>query len=136
MNTYIHLNIKTLRNGANFSQTKFGKLLSKAKETIASYESGRAEPNIQSLLILSDYFQISIDDLIRADISKWEEIPTIGEGGKILMISPPQPKTKAFSAEAERGLHVRLIEQMERRIKELEHIIRQNCPQVADKLGI
>lgn len=136
MNTYISLNIKALRNGANFSQTKFGKLISKAKETIASYESGRVEPNIQSMIILSDYFQISIDDLIRSDISKWEKIPSIGEGDNIVMISPPEQKVKPFTSEAERDLHMELISQMRRRIKELEHIIRENCPQVAKMLEL
>lgn len=136
MKTYIHLNIKSLRNAANFSQTKFGKLISKAKETVAGYESGRVEPNIQSILIISDYFQISIDDLIRADISKWEKIPTIGEGDKIVMIEPPKKEVNRLTSESERLLHLELIEQMRRRIKELEHIIRENCPQVAGKLGI
>ena len=134
--TFFHLNIKALRNGANFTQEKMGKIIGKAKETIATYEKRGSEPNFQSMCTLSDYFQISIDDLIRADISKWEKIPTIGEGDKIVMIAPPKKEVKRLTLESERSLHLELIEQMRRRIKEMEHIIRENCPQVATKLGI
>lgn len=134
--TYFHLNIKALRNGANFTQEKMGKVIGKAKETIATYEKRGSEPNFKSMIILSDYFQISIDDLIRSDISKWEKIPSIGEGDNIVMISPPEQKVKPFTSEAERDLHIELIAQMRRRIKELEHIIRENCPQVAKMLEL
>lgn len=62
-------NIKTLRNSLQLSQQEFGDLFSLSRGSIGSYEEGRADPKIESLVKISNYFNLSVDDLLKKKLN-------------------------------------------------------------------
>lgn len=69
------LGLKEIRKKKGFSQLKVAMDLSISREALSYYENGKRSPDIQMLLILSDYFDVSIDYLIRGKefVSKHSE---------------------------------------------------------------
>jgi transcriptional regulator with XRE-family HTH domain len=63
-------NIKYLRKKNSRSQQELANALKIGRTSLGDYERGRTEPDISILISLSDYFSISIDDLIRKDLQK------------------------------------------------------------------
>jgi len=63
-------NIRFLRNARNLSQEALALQLEITRARLVSYESGRTEPSIEMLLKLSSHFDISIDALLKGDLSK------------------------------------------------------------------
>lgn len=57
-------NLKQLRLSKNLSQTELANKLNITKKTISHWETGYTEPSLQQLVMLSQIFEISIDDLI------------------------------------------------------------------------
>jgi transcriptional regulator with XRE-family HTH domain len=62
-------NIRFLRKQFPVTQSKLASLIGKGQTTIGNWENGISEPNIEELLILSNYFDISLDLLIKVDLS-------------------------------------------------------------------
>ena len=56
--------LKELRNEHGVSQQDVGKLLNVSKMAISHWEKGHSEPSIAQLIMLSDYFDVSIDYLV------------------------------------------------------------------------
>ena len=56
--------LKELRIEKNVSQIELGKLVSMSKMAISHWESGHSEPSISQLILLSNYFNVSVDYLI------------------------------------------------------------------------
>ena len=70
-------NLKSLRKQKGMSQEEIAQALSMNRSTYSGYENGVALPNIENLISFSEYFKISIDDLVKKDfsgfsISDWE----------------------------------------------------------------
>ena len=66
MNAKIGLvGLKKLRKERGVTQLKLAMDLSISREALSYYETGSRSPDLQMLLILSDYFHVSIDYLIR-----------------------------------------------------------------------
>lgn len=63
-------NIKLLRKRKRFTQDEVAQSLSLTRPTLSGYENEVAHPNMQALVALSDYFNVSIDTLIKVDLSK------------------------------------------------------------------
>lgn len=53
-----------LRRGAGLSQAELGEQIGVTQQTVANWETGRAEPNIEMLKRLADMFGITVDNLI------------------------------------------------------------------------
>lgn len=66
-------NLGYLRKRKNCSQSEIAKLLQVTQRCISFYESGKREPSLQNLLSLSEFYGVTVDDLIKKDLS---------EGGK------------------------------------------------------
>lgn len=56
--------LKKARTDTGFTQREVAKELKLSKSTIASYETGRTQPDIEMLGILSDFYNVSADWLI------------------------------------------------------------------------
>ena len=56
--------LKQIRKEKGYSQLKIAMDLSISREAISYYENGKRDPDIQMLIILSEYFDVSIDYLI------------------------------------------------------------------------
>lgn len=63
-------NLKYLRNREHFSQGDMARLLKISKTNMDKYESGAAELSNQGLINVSEFFGITVDDLLKKDLSK------------------------------------------------------------------
>lgn len=59
--------LKQLREERNISQSQLGEIIGAARSTICQYEAGKREPDLETLIKLADYFQVSVDYLIGHD---------------------------------------------------------------------
>lgn len=61
----INTRIMSLRRDAGVSQQRLADDLNLSRRSISLWETGRRTPDIQSVLLLADYFQVSLDYLIK-----------------------------------------------------------------------
>jgi transcriptional regulator with XRE-family HTH domain len=57
-------NLRHLRKQKGFTQEEMAEKLGLTRSILGSYEEGRAEPKLQTLQTIANFFSISIDDLI------------------------------------------------------------------------
>ncbi|MBR6879601.1 MAG: helix-turn-helix transcriptional regulator [Clostridiales bacterium] len=62
--------IRSLRNSRDWNQDIFAEKMFVSRQTVSSWENGRSYPDIKSLLLMSDLFGTSLDELIKGDIEK------------------------------------------------------------------
>ena len=63
-------NLKYLRKKNNISQQALADKIGMSRSSIGDYERGRTEPDIDTLIKIVDYFDVSVDDLLRKDLKK------------------------------------------------------------------
>ncbi len=66
----IAINIKYLRQLKDWPQNKLAEELNVSRARIGSYEEGRADPSIEMLIQLSNLFHVSVDALVKSDLTK------------------------------------------------------------------
>ncbi len=57
-------NLKTLRQEKKLGQVELAKILGVSKGIISLWENGLREPNLYSLIVLAQFFNVSIDELV------------------------------------------------------------------------
>ena len=62
-------NLKYLRKLRGWTQEEFSNKLGIKRSLIGAYEEERAEPRLEVLEIISDMFKITLDELLRKDLS-------------------------------------------------------------------
>jgi len=75
---YFTSNIKFLRKRKGRTQDEVAIALNLKRSTLSGYENGVAQPGIESLISFSRFFNVSIDTLLKIDITKLSE-SQIGE---------------------------------------------------------
>ena len=78
-------NIKHLRLLKGFTQEQFSEEIDIPKSRIGSYEEGRAEPSIETLITLSNYFRLPIDALVKNDLTLSETDTFIDMGNQRIL---------------------------------------------------
>lgn len=63
-------NIRILRNKKGLTQDQFANHLQIKRSSVGAYEEGRAEPKLELLTQMAEFFEISVDELINHDYSK------------------------------------------------------------------
>ena len=58
------MRLREIRKSKNISQLKLAMDLNLSQNTISRYETGEREPGIVELILIADYFKISIDYLL------------------------------------------------------------------------
>ena len=58
-------NLKMLRLQNNVTQQDIAKLCKTTTATVSRWENGVNEPDIYTLILLADYFEITVDELVR-----------------------------------------------------------------------
>ena len=58
------IGLKLIRKQKKYSQLKVALDLSISRESLSYYENGKRSPDIETLKLFSDYFNVSIDYLI------------------------------------------------------------------------
>lgn len=62
-------NIKKIRGVKSLSQQAFADLFDLKRGTLGAYEEGRSEPKIDTVIRIANYFSISIDDILTAELT-------------------------------------------------------------------
>lgn len=62
--------IKKYRNNINLSQEQLAERIFVSRQTISNWENDKNYPDIKSLLLLSEVFEVSLDDLIKGDLEE------------------------------------------------------------------
>ena len=61
---YLSHNLKALRKQKQWTQQQLAERVGVKRSLIGSYEEGRAEPKLDTLLALSEVFQVTLDRLV------------------------------------------------------------------------
>lgn len=65
--------LKQLREERGISQAAVGKALGVSRYAVYTYEKEKAAPTLEGLVILADYFDVTVDYLLgRSDKPHWE----------------------------------------------------------------
>ena len=65
--------IKRLRNQRGWNQEEFAEKAYVSRQTVSNWENEKSYPDIKSLLILSDLFGVSLDELVKGDVEIMKE---------------------------------------------------------------
>jgi transcriptional regulator with XRE-family HTH domain len=84
--SYFGRNIKKIRAAKNISQTVFGELFGLTRASIGAYEEGRAEAKIDTIIEITEYFHLTLDQFLKKDLTL-NEIYKIGEKSKQIQFS-------------------------------------------------
>lgn len=60
--------LRQLRKDRKLSMKELGNIVGVAESTISQYETGKREPDFETLLKLGEFFDVSIDYLLRGDV--------------------------------------------------------------------
>lgn len=66
---YIASNIKTLRSRNGITQIAFAAMMAVEQSTVSNWEQGNRQPELEYIIKMADIFNVTIDDLIRKDMS-------------------------------------------------------------------
>ncbi|MGL4762422.1 MAG: helix-turn-helix domain-containing protein [Sarcina sp.] len=60
--------LKNYRKKLDISQEGLAEIVHVSRQTISNWENDKSYPDLQSLVLLSEYFEISLDELVKGDI--------------------------------------------------------------------
>lgn len=107
---YFAPNIKLLRKRRKRTQDDIAQALSLKRSTLSGYENGVAQPNIEALILFSDFFKISIDTLLRIDLRQVsEQTFTEIENGHDVYIRGGQLRVLATTVDSENVENIELV---------------------------
>lgn len=66
--------IKEHRVRLGMSQEQLAEAIYVSRQTISNWETDRTYPDVQSLLLLSNLFDVSVDALIKGDVEKMNAV--------------------------------------------------------------
>mgnify|MGYP000448136402 CR=1 FL=1 len=72
-NIFLATNLKVLRKRVKYSQEETSSQLGISRSAYNSYENGGIEPNLNTLLSIADIFEVSLDILVKKDLTKYSE---------------------------------------------------------------
>ena len=67
---YFHRNLPVLRKCKGHSQYSVAEKLNVSRSTYSSWEEYRATPSLDKLIQISDFYGITLDVLLKEDLSK------------------------------------------------------------------
>ncbi len=62
-------NVRKIRTVKKLSQAAFAEIFNLARPSVGAYEEGRAEPKIDTIIQIANYFDLSIDALLTKDLT-------------------------------------------------------------------
>lgn len=93
---FLPQNLRYLRTKIGINQDELGEIIGKKRSIIGTYESGKSQPNIDTLLKLADFFKVSLNELITIDLTN------IGYGApRKTYENPPENKVYTETSEPE-----------------------------------
>ena len=62
--------IKKYRAAAKLSQEELAEKVFVSRQTVSNWENDKNYPDVKSLVLMSEVFQVSLDDLVKGDLEK------------------------------------------------------------------
>lgn len=62
-------NIRKIRIAKKMTQTEFAELFNLKRTALGSYEEGRAEAKIDTIIKIADHFKLSLDQLLKKELT-------------------------------------------------------------------
>ncbi len=93
-------NLRFLRKKGNHNQDEIALLFRKRANTIGNWENQKSEPNLTELMKLGEFFKVSVEDLLHADMEK--------TGDSSITLSPASAssrKTPVSSSAIQESVH-------------------------------
>jgi transcriptional regulator with XRE-family HTH domain len=87
---FLGKNLRHLRKQSSRTQSEIASLIQKGQTTIGNWENGISEPSLNELLIISNYFDIPVDTLLKMDLAETQGAST--RSGNISLIYIPNDK--------------------------------------------
>ncbi len=88
---YLGKNMRYLRKQLSKTQSEIASLIKKGQTTIGNWENGISEPNLDELLIISNFFDIPLDILVKVDLAEANAAHRQNNGGTIPYDHSPDP---------------------------------------------
>ena len=107
--TIIAKNFKKLRLFKNMNQTEFSELFGITRSSVGSYEEGRAEPKLETLLKVADLFKLTVDAIIRKELTV----------NQIARFEYPLPKSKDINELEQK------IDELNKKVSRIETLLRK-----------
>jgi len=60
--------LRKIRKEKNMTQEQIAGMIHVSRQTISNWENGKSYPDIESLILLSDIYKVSLDELVRGDV--------------------------------------------------------------------
>ena len=67
---YLGKNLRYLRKQLSKTQSEIASLIKKGQTTIGNWENGISEPNLDELIVISNFFDIPLDPLVKTDLAE------------------------------------------------------------------
>ncbi len=78
---FLGKNLRYLRKQSSKTQSEIAALINKGQTTVGNWENGISEPNLDELIVISNYFDISLDILLKNDLSSLHHSQRQGSNG-------------------------------------------------------
>ncbi len=93
----VNSNIRFLRKKKGITQEELAKHLGVTRSVIGAYEEGRAEPRIQTMQKIANFFDISLDQLINTEFEKGSHSAFLKSAGSPASALSPGSKLRILS---------------------------------------
>lgn len=81
-------NLRKLRKTAGLTMKELGKIVGMSESTISLYETGKHEPDIETMAKIADALHVSVDELIGRDEPEAKKVePIISSSPQIVMMA-------------------------------------------------
>lgn len=67
---FLGKNLRHLRKQSARTQSEIASLIQKGQTTIGNWENGISEPSLNELLVISNFFDIPVDTLLKLDLAE------------------------------------------------------------------
>lgn len=103
-------NLKLLRKAKGISQEEVAESLVLKRSSLSGYENGTSDPTIDTLVRFADFYKVSLEDLVRSDLSKKsEEDLKKMLSGQDIDISGNKLRIVATTVDAENNDNIELV---------------------------
>ncbi len=129
--SYFGRNIRKIRNAKNISQSVFADLFNLKRGSIGAYEEGRAEAKIDTIIEVAEYFQLSLDQLLRKELTINEIYHIQERSRKITKIKNHNSPRQAINylKQVDEGNNLNMekrLTSIEDKLKSIEELLKRN----------
>jgi transcriptional regulator with XRE-family HTH domain len=68
--SYLAINLRFLRKLSSMTQEQAGKKFKISRSIVGAYEEDRAKPTYETLIKMSNWYNVTIDDLLKKEITE------------------------------------------------------------------